>query len=47
MGERAGLTWETTTSAQIPGPRGTCLEPSGHRNLEADWDRKLPVSANA
>ena len=25
-------TGKTITSAQIPGPRGTCPEPSGHRN---------------
>jgi hypothetical protein len=26
------ITGRTTTSANIPGPRETCLEPSGHRN---------------
>ena len=35
---------ETTTSAQIPGPRGTLPEPSGHRNPGAAWDRILLVS---
>jgi hypothetical protein len=30
-----GSTGKTTTSAQIPGPRGTHPEPSGHRNQGA------------
>lgn len=34
-------TSETTTSAHIPGPRGICLEPSGHRNRGAVWDRSF------
>ena len=26
------ITGKTITFAQIPGPKGTCPEPSGHRN---------------
>ena len=32
------------TSAQIPGPRGTHPEPSGHRNKGRSGDKILPVS---
>ena len=48
--ERAGLPGvplsigKTTTSAQIPGPRGTHPEPSGHRNQGTARDRILLVS---
>ena len=38
-----GSTGETTTSAQFPGPRGTCLEPSGHKNQGTARDRILLV----
>jgi hypothetical protein len=34
---------KTTTSAQIPDPRGTCPEPLGHRNQTKTGDRILPV----
>jgi hypothetical protein len=37
-------TSKTTTSAQIPGPRETSPEPSGHRNQGPVRDRILPVS---
>jgi hypothetical protein len=37
-------TGKTTTSRQIPGPTGSCQEPSGHRNWESAWDRILPDS---
>jgi hypothetical protein len=40
-------TGKTTTSAQIPGPRGTCPEPSGHRNQATARDRIPPVSPYA
>lgn len=39
---------ETTTSAHIPGPRGTCLVPSmpcGHKKLGADGGRTFAISA--
>jgi hypothetical protein len=29
----------TTTSLQIPGPRGTLTEPSGHKNQGSSGDR--------
>jgi hypothetical protein len=35
---------KTTTSAQIPGPRGIHPEPLGHRNQGTAVDRILPVS---
>jgi hypothetical protein len=35
-------TCETTTSGQIPGPRGTCPEPSGHRNQRTAGDSLHP-----
>jgi hypothetical protein len=34
-----------TTSAQIPGPRGTCPKPSGHRKQGTAGNRILLVSA--
>ena len=37
-------TGKTTTSAQIPCPRGIHLEPPGHRNQGTAGDRMLPVS---
>ena len=37
-------TGKTTTSVQIPGPRETCPEPSGHRNQGTSGDRILLVS---
>ena len=37
-------TGNTTTSAQIPGPRRTSPEPSGHRNQGTAGDRILQVS---
>jgi hypothetical protein len=36
---------KTITSAQIPGPKGTCTEPSGHRKQGTARDRILLVSA--
>jgi hypothetical protein len=36
-------TGKTTASAQIPGPRETYPEPSGHRNQGTARDRILPV----
>jgi len=38
---------ETTTSVQIPGPRGTHQDPSEHRNRRAVWERILQVSISA
>jgi len=35
---------KTTTSLQIPGPRGTLTEPSGHRNQGLSGERILLVS---
>jgi len=32
---------ETKTSVQIPGPRGTSPEHSGHRNRGGVWDRNF------
>jgi hypothetical protein len=34
-------TGKTTTSVQIPGPRGTCPETSGHRNQRTACDLNL------
>jgi hypothetical protein len=36
-------TCKTTTSSQIPGPRGTHRVPSGHRNQGTAGERILPV----
>lgn len=36
-------TGKTTTSAHIPHPRGTSLEPSGHQNWGAVWKRIFHV----
>jgi hypothetical protein len=37
-------TGKTTTSLQIPGPRGTLTESSGYRNQGSAWDRILLIS---
>jgi hypothetical protein len=37
-------TGKKTTSVQIPGPRGTCPESSGHRKQGTARNRILPVS---
>lgn len=37
---------ETITSSHIPSPRGTRLEPSGHRSWGAVLDRILPSSGS-
>jgi hypothetical protein len=42
--ERAGLPGVLTTTSQIPSLRGTCPEPSGHRNQGTSRDRILQVS---
>lgn len=44
-GDNPESTGNTFTSAHIPGPRVTHVDPSRSRSLEADWDKILSVSA--